>query len=103
VALIVSQAQTTNKLFEDVTFPSNEKSLYDKTMPAYLKDIEVVWKRPHEISKSPEMIKNGISPGDVISGLLEDSWLLGSFLVVKPELLGSLCVRDEIKSGLVVF
>lgn len=77
-------------------------------VPDYAKDsLGVEWKRPEEIyqQEEPQMMKDGIRPGDVKQGKLGDCWLLGSMLLLatNPELLKNLIYADRIQFGFAVF
>ena len=56
------------RLFEDVLFPANEKSLYYFKQP----EREIVWKRPHEIINNPRFIVESVVPNDLDQGQIGD-------------------------------
>jgi calpain, invertebrate len=107
---IQHMVQETKQEWCDPDFPANDNSLYMDPLspPEYSSDIpNVEWKRPHEIftSDEPVMMKDPDAPGDVKQGILNDTWLLGTFsaMGLNPELLKNLIVHDGIKFGFAVF
>ncbi|XP_029957693.1 calpain-5-like isoform X1 [Salarias fasciatus] len=71
-------------LFEDAEFPAVSTSLYfRKPPPGY-----VEWKRPGEISKSPQLFVEGISAHDLNQGVVGNCWFVAacSCLALKPNL-----------------
>ena len=104
---IIKKFDETGEMFEDEEFPANDASLYKDPVnpPDYAKDIAFVeWKRPQEINSNPQLVMDGISPGDVVQGILGDCWLLGCFccMATRSELLHDLILYDGLEYGVVV-
>jgi len=104
---IKAKFEADGSLFEDPDFPASDVSLYkDPTNPPeYAKDVPIVdWKRPHEIATNPQLVVDGMTPGDIMQGILGDCWLLGAFccLSTRSDLLKNLIVYDGMKYGVII-
>lgn len=79
-------AQNGGKPWVDEEFRADDSSLYKNPdeKPEYALEHNIEWKRPEEIcpGEEPQMIKDGMTSGDVKQGQLGDCWLLGAFLVL---------------------
>ena len=105
---IKKKYEETGELFEDPDFPATDVSLYIDPVnpPEYAKDIAFVeWKRPQEISNNAQFVIDGMTPGDVIQGILGDCWLLGSFccMATRAELLNDLVAYNGMEYGVAIF
>jgi len=69
-----------SKHIKDNFFPPNDSSLYrfKKISP----DIDIVWKRPHEITDNPQFIVGDIVPNDLDQGTIGD-WLDNNIITTK--------------------
>jgi Calpain family cysteine protease/Calpain large subunit, domain III len=97
---IIRYCKENKCLYEDESFPAGPPSLYNNpdNIPDYDKNMGCEqWVRPKDISDSPVLFANGVSPGDVQQGLLGDCWFLGSIcsLAINPSLLERLFVNVE--------
>jgi calpain-5 len=84
------------KLFEDPLFPACKSSLfYSNRIKINLND--VVWKRPHEITKEPlkpKFIENVVNAEDLHQGSIGDCWFIASCAAIaqQPELFFKVCI-----------
>lgn len=72
------------ELFEDPEFPATNTSLFFRRSPPG----RVEWKRPGEISDSPQLFVEGISAHDLNQGIVGNCWFVAacSCLALKPNL-----------------
>lgn len=116
VALLVSQTEKPHSLHDaedaaakistfdhlwcDPDFPADYRSLYydmkDKPKGS-LEPHQVAWKRPSQIAKKPYLV-NDDEIGEIVQGLLQDSWLLSCAAMLRPEMLRKLFVSIEFAS-----
>eukprot|EP01105_Mastigella_eilhardi_P024105 TRINITY_DN621_c0_g1_i1.p1 TRINITY_DN621_c0_g1~~TRINITY_DN621_c0_g1_i1.p1 ORF type:complete len:937 (-),score=139.11 TRINITY_DN621_c0_g1_i1:2285-5026(-) len=95
---ILAACQATEKAFEDPLFPANDCSLFGRadSRPTELADLEVMWRRPRDISVAPVTFDQASQEcdapmedlaGGVVQGALGDCWFLGalSLLATQPE------------------
>lgn len=97
---IIRKCRETGALYSDEDFPADSVSLFNdpENPPEYEEDTPCDrWVRVQEISESPVIFSNGVSPGDIKQGSLSDSWLLGSLAVLstKPDFLERLFVTTD--------
>ncbi|XP_057295550.1 calpain-A-like [Hydractinia symbiolongicarpus] len=96
------------KLYEDAEFPP----LYSSMFFSHIPDMDIEWKRPHELCAEPQMFICGAGRDDVKQGVLGNCWFLASIvaLTVHPKLFvrivpinQTLDILDKQYCGLVVF
>uniref|UniRef100_A0A667WG74 Calpain 1, (mu/I) large subunit b n=1 Tax=Myripristis murdjan TaxID=586833 RepID=A0A667WG74_9TELE len=67
------------QLFQDPTFPAEPASLgFKELAPHSSKTRGVEWKRPTELTDSPQFIVGGATRTDICQGALGDCWLLAA-------------------------
>ncbi|XP_072527900.1 calpain-1 catalytic subunit-like isoform X2 [Salminus brasiliensis] len=77
------------QLFEDPSFPAQAQSLgFKELAPHSSKTRGVTWKRPTELTESPQFIVGGATRTDICQGALGDCWLLAA--------IGSLTLNDRL-------
>ncbi|KAF8354170.1 hypothetical protein PRIPAC_95793 [Pristionchus pacificus] len=63
-----------NRLFEDPQFPACDRAIYYYEKP----NVDIVWKRPGDIVKNPQLIVDNHSRFDVRQGKVGDCWFLAA-------------------------
>ncbi|XP_059080001.1 calpain clp-1-like [Tigriopus californicus] len=67
--------------YEDPDFPAQPSSLFFS--PKSISELEsYTWKRPYQLSKTPQLYVDGTSRRDVLQGSLGDCWLLSTCAAV---------------------
>ena len=72
-------------MFEDHEFKAEMASIYfdpSKPYPDGPEADDIIWLRPSEFCEYPELFKDGVEPGDVIQGQLNDCWILSSLSIL---------------------
>ncbi|XP_020508309.2 calpain-2 catalytic subunit isoform X1 [Labrus bergylta] len=73
------QCLQSGRLFEDLRFPAERRSLgYNELGPYSPKTRDVEWKRPTELCTNPKFIDDGATRTDICQGGLGDCWLLAA-------------------------
>ncbi|XP_026113725.1 calpain-2 catalytic subunit-like [Carassius auratus] len=89
-----SECLSRGQLFCDATFPAAPESLgFNELGPRSPKTRGVVWKRPGELTSSPEFIVGGATRTDICQGGLGDCWLLAA--------IASLTLNEEVLARVV--
>uniref|UniRef100_A0A8B9R9T2 Calpain-2 catalytic subunit-like n=1 Tax=Astyanax mexicanus TaxID=7994 RepID=A0A8B9R9T2_ASTMX len=93
-----SECLTRGQLFSDPTFPACPESLgFNELGPRSSKTRGVQWKRPGELTSSPEFIVGGATRTDICQGGLGDCWLLAAIasLTLNEDVLSRVVPSDQ--------
>ncbi|XP_032221730.2 calpain-A isoform X2 [Nematostella vectensis] len=91
-ASLQRQLLNSKRLFEDRDFPASNRVLFTRR-----RSVQLIWKRPHEISKSPQFIARGFSSSDVAQGRIRNCWFVAALadLTTNIDLLHHVCPPDQ--------
>ncbi|XP_015458290.2 calpain 2, (m/II) large subunit a [Astyanax mexicanus] len=93
-----SECLTRGQLFSDPTFPACPESLgFNELGPRSSKTRGVQWKRPGELTSTPEFIVGGATRTDICQGGLGDCWLLAAIasLTLNEDVLSRVVPSDQ--------
>ncbi|KAL6487895.1 hypothetical protein MHYP_G00045210 [Metynnis hypsauchen] len=93
-----SECLSRGQLFCDPTFPASPESLgFNELGPRSSKTRGVQWKRPGEVTSSPEFIVGGATRTDICQGSLGDCWLLAAIasLTLNEDVLSRVVPTDQ--------
>uniref|UniRef100_A0AAR2LDA1 Calpain 2, (m/II) large subunit b n=1 Tax=Pygocentrus nattereri TaxID=42514 RepID=A0AAR2LDA1_PYGNA len=93
-----SECLSRGQLFCDPTFPASPECLgFNELGPRSSKTSGVQWKRPGEVTSSPEFIVGGATRTDICQGSLGDCWLLAAIasLTLNEDVLSRVVPTDQ--------
>ncbi|KAL7877032.1 hypothetical protein SRHO_G00036750 [Serrasalmus rhombeus] len=93
-----SECLSRGQLFCDPTFPASPECLgFNELGPRSSKTRGVQWKRPGEVTSSPEFIVGGATRTDICQGSLGDCWLLAAIasLTLNEDVLSRVVPTDQ--------